>query len=384
MEITKTLLTKTCHFIIQTTFGNDLVAQESGSGTSGHLLRYPPPNGVPNQYYKFLIYHDPDKDRKFRMVVVGWPEFQVQLESDRARIVKFADSDYQRFIFKIAPPPTIETDKNKQWYYLQGIGVNLNFDFATHRYVFPSINSKDEAKLKLVPIDVVEPDTSKLQAPISLLNSEIKPPAHYINTEGDEWGNKVISKEAIPASLIKDEDYRTKSDQIKISPYYYLKREKFWSSKRLPIITLSKQNKTEVSEEYTSSFTSTDYQSVEKVIGHTFNASIEVYGKKTTEVGVQDSGLSASQKNEVGGSLKLAYQFQDQTTTLNQKTQSKEENIKKTLKKTYRQLDSNEGDIRLRHWVPVDRYTLTNSRGKIIGQWEHTDPNQITHQEVNR
>ncbi|MDO6597609.1 hypothetical protein Q4512_11845 [Oceanihabitans sp. 2_MG-2023] len=385
MEIIKTLTSKTCYFVIKTTFGPDFVAQESGSGTSGHLMRWTPPNTTTyNDYYKFLIYPDPTSEGKYRFVVVGWPEFQVQLESDRARMDKHKNSDFQRFIFKIAPPPAIEKDKTQEWNYLQGVGVNLNFDFASHRYVFPSTNSTDQTKLKFIPVDIIAPDTNRLKAPVKYSTSELAPPQNYEETNGEEWGTKVVSIEAIPAALITDDDYRNKSDQLSMSPYYYLKHERLWSAKQLQFITLSKNKKSTFDKEYTSAFKSSDYKSIEKTIGHTFNASIDVYGKRTGEVGVKDSGLSATAKDEVGAALKLAYQYQDQTKTIDQKTNSEEKSIKERIIQEYRQLDKDEGDIFIRHWMPVDRYTLTNSKGVEKGRWEYTNSNSPIPQECKR
>ena len=44
MEIIKTLLSKTCFFVIQTSFENDFIVQESSCRTSGHLMRGTPPD----------------------------------------------------------------------------------------------------------------------------------------------------------------------------------------------------------------------------------------------------------------------------------------------------------------------------------------------------
>ena len=385
MEVIKTLLSKTCFFVLKTTFDNDYVAQESGSGTSGHLMRWTPPNTTTfNDYYKFLIYPDPTSENEYRMVVVGWPELEVQLESNRARIVNKSDSDLQRFKFMIARPPAVEKDKNIEWYYLQGIGVKLHFDFASHRYVFPSSNPHDQAKLKFIAVDMVQPDATLVKAPIKLVDSEIAPPKNYTEVRGKEWGIKVISVDAIPAALIDDDDYRTKSDQVAMNPYYYLKHEKLWSSEQLDVITLSKNKKTKVDIGYTSAFKRSDYQSVEKTIGHTFSASLEIYGKKRDELSVGDEEGKASERKEIGASLKLAYQYQNQTKTVSQRTNSQETTIELRLTTEYRQLEPNEDDIFVKHWLLVDRYTLMNSKGGIKARWEYTGSNSPVPQEMSR
>jgi len=61
---------------------------------------------------------------------------------------------------------------------------------------------------------------------------------------------------------------------------------------------------------------------------------------------------------------------------------TKSENLKSVIEDEYRELADDEDDIQLRFWVSVDRYTLTNSNGEKIKQWEHTVPDRIVPQEV--
>lgn len=387
MEIIEKITTKTCFFVIKTTFKDQYIAQEKGSGRSGHLLRATPPNETTfNDYFKYLIYPDPIKEGTYRMVVLGHPDLQVILESNRARLQVYKDNDHQRFVFKIAPTPSIEGDKSKEWNYLQGVGVHLNFDFASHRYVYPTtpVNSKDQTKLKFIPVDIVAPDATKLKKIQIFSSSDLAPPQNYTETNGEEWGLKVVSIEAIPAVLITDDDYNTKIAQVSISPYYYLKHEVLWSAKQLTPITLSKNQQTTIEKGYTSAFKSSDYKSIEKTVGYTFNAAIEVHGSKTAEAGIKEGGESATVKNEVGASLKLAYQYQNQTKTINQSSNSEEKSISQTIKQTYRQLDKGENDILLYYWMRVDRYTLTNNKGVVKGNWDYTDSNTPVPQEQKR
>ncbi|WP_299766193.1 hypothetical protein [uncultured Dokdonia sp.] len=385
MEILKTLTTKTCFFKIQTSLKDQYIAQENGSGTSGHLWKRTLPNPSSfSDYSKFLLYPDPSSEGTYRIVVVGWPELEVILEHDRARIIHPQDSDLLRFNFQIAPRPASETDESQEWYYLNGIGVDLNFDFASHHYVFPSKNPYDLSKLKFVPVDIVQPKAENLQESIILTTSDLAPPQNYEEVATKEWGNKVISKQAIPAALITDTDYRTKSDQIKLSPYYYLQHEKLWSAEQLDIITLSKNQKTTIDTEYTSAFKSSDYKSVEKTVGHTFNTSIELYGKGSAEVGVSEGGETVKGRREVGATLKLAYQYQNQTKTINQSSNSEEKSIKERITQEYRQLKIDEDDIFLLHWLPIDRYTLFNSKGVIKGKWDYTSSSRPIPQEIKR
>lgn len=385
MKIIENIIKKTCSYVIKTTFDKNYLAQESGSGTSGHLMRYTPPNTTTfNDYYKFIIYPDPKSKGKYRMYVVGWPEYQIVLESDRARIEKYKDTDLQRFEFKIAQNPAIENDSNAEWNYLRGIGVNLNFDFASHGYVYPSSNTKDSAKFKLIPIDIVAPNPNKIQAPIKYSPEDLAPPENYTVPSSFEYGAKTISIEAIPAALINDDDYISKSDQIAISPYYYLKHEKLWIADESKSITLSDQRGTRVIEEYTVAFKSSDYKSVEKTIGHTFDASIEVYGKRTGEVGVSEDGVSATVKDEVGATVKLAYQYKNQTVTINNSSNSQEKTIKRTVEIDYPKLDKNEGDVFLYLWSPVDRYTLYNSKGVVKEKWDYVATSEPTPQKLLR
>ena len=179
------------------------------------------------------------------------------------------------------------------------------------------------------------------------------------------------SIEAIPAALVTDDDYQTKSDQISDSPYYYLKHEKLWSTNQLRVVTLTNNNKSEYVDKYCSAFKSSDYNSVERTIGHTFNAAVEINGKiKSGEM-------------EVGASVKLAYQYQDQTKKINLHTNSAEKNIIEKISKVYRQLNEDEDDIFIYHWIQVDRYTLTNSKGYVKGTWDYTSSTPIP-QEVKR
>lgn len=383
MEIVNTILKNTCHFLIKTTFEKDFLCQEYGSGTSGHLMRYPAPNGIPNEFFKFQIYPDPEKKGLFRIIVLGWPDFLVQMESDRALLATPKDSDLQRFEFFNAPPPLVEKDKSAEWYYLKGEGTKLYLDFASHRYVFPSNSSKDQTKLKFEAIDFVKPDPNKIQEKITLLEKDFTSPADFKITNGKEWNKKTISVEAIPASLINDNKYRTKSDQIALSPYYYLTHEKLWSSEQLNQVLISEYLTSEISEEIISSFKFDSYKSIEKTFGTTFDASINVYGKKSAEMGVEDGGASATATNEVGATLNLAYQFKDQTTLLDTETRSQEENIKKAIKFTYKKPEKgDEKDFYLRFWLIVDRYILEDSKGNEIGRWDHTNEKNFKVQKI--
>lgn len=386
MELLKTILSKTCVFIIKTSFRNSLIAQEWGSGQSGHLMRLSKPaDDKFNDYYKFIIYPDPETENTYRMIVSGWPDLHVQLENDRARVVKYEDTDFQKFKFQMALPPKIEIDPNKEWNYLLGLGVDKIFDFASHDYVFPSNNNADDrTKLRFLPIDIIKPDASKLLKPINYVVSDLAPPQNYKPTNGKEYGLKRISVEAIPAALITDDNYRNKIDQIAMSPYYYLKHEKLWSAEQLPVVTLSKNQKTKIDKEFTTAFKSSDYKSVEKTVGHTFSAAIELYGKLTGEVKAGDQEVSASGKREVGASLKLAYQYQNQTKTISQQTNSSEKTIREKIEREYRQLDKDEGDIFLYHWLPIDRFTLTNSSGVVKGNWDYISSDNPIPQEIQR
>ena len=373
MEVIKKIQSKTCYFVIQTSFENEFVVQESSCGTSGHLMRKPLENvDTYSDYNKFLIYPDPSSKGNYRLVVVGWPDLQVVLESNRARIVNFENSDKQRFKFKIAASPKIEKNKSNEWNYLVGVGENLNFDFASNKYVYPSKSTGDQTKLKFIPVDIVEPDATKIKTLVNFPAKELAPPQNYIKTKGNEWGNKVSSIEAIPAALITDDDYLSKVAQIADSPYYYLKHEILWSSKQLRVVTLTKNNKSEYVDNYISAFKSSDYKSVEKTIGHTFDASVEI-----------SANVNAGEV-EVGASAKLAYQYQDQTKKISTSSNSSEENISESIKQVYRQLDEDEGDIFIVHWIQVDRYTLTNSNGVLKGTWDYTNSNLPIPQEVKR
>jgi len=384
MELIKTVLSKTCVFVIETSWENSYVAQEWGSGESGHLMKWGRPEPNFNDYYKFFIYPDSETENTYRMVVLGWPDLQVQLESNRARIVNHQDTDYQKFKFQIAGPPKKEIDENKEWIYLYGIGVDKHFDFASHNYVYPTNNPNDVAKLKFIPVNIVNPDASKVRKPIEYMERDLAAPQKNEQTNGKEYGIKLISVEAIPAALITDDDYRNKIDQMTMSPYYYLKHEKLWSAEQLPIVTLSKYQTTVIDKEFTTAFKSSDYKSIENTVGHTFSATMELYSKLTGEVGVEDSGLSGSVKREVGASLKLGYQYQNQTKTISQQSSSEEKTIKETIKNTYRQLESNEEDIFIYHWLPVDRFTLTNSKGVVKGKWDYVSSGNPVPQEMKR
>lgn len=380
MDVLNNIISKTCFFIVKTTFGEDYLTQEHNWGTSGHLLRYR--HDGYDEYYKFLIYPDPDSEGKYRIINKGWPDHNVILESNRARIVRPEDSDYQRFEFKIASPPAIEKDKSQEWNYLVGTGVNLHVDFASHLYVYPSDNPGDRTKLKFTPADIVEPDATKVKAVVPSSNNEMKPPGDFVETNGEEWGHKEISIEAIPAALITDSDYRNKVDQLALSPYYYLKHEQLWSTKDLGITELSSYTKTTDEKKYYFAFNKSDYHSIEKTVGHTFNASIELHAKKTGEVSVKEGPAGASVKNEVGAALKLAYQYQNQTKTINQSSSFEESRFTDTIKVEYRQLKEDEEKFFYRHWLPIDRFTLTNSKGEVKGKWDYVGHKQHRSQKV--
>lgn len=380
MEIIKSITSKTSYFIVQTTYPDNYLVQEWGSGLSGHLMRYKPGDGKFNDYYKFLIYPDPDKDGTYRIVVKGWPDHQVILESNRARIVTKQDSDYQRFNFNIAQSPPTETDNDAEWNFLNGLGVQKHFDFASHGYVDPSSSSRVEARLKFIPVDEAAPDPKKIQKTIKLSDNDVAPPQNNVDTNGDEWGKKLVSIEAIPAALINDDDYNTKSTQVAKSPYYYLKQEIFWSSKNLPVVTLSADNDTSIEREYYTAFSSTSFKSVKKTIGHTFDATIEVKGSRSAEAGEE----GAKAKSEVGASLKLAYQYKNQTESINQSGSSSTVSLKETYKTTYPKLTPGERDIFVKHWVQVDRFTLTNSKGEVKGSWDYIYPKKVIPQRINR
>ena len=336
MDVIDNILSKTCFFILKTDYEKDCVIQEYANGTNGHLLRVSPSGGY-NDYFKFIIYPDPGGKENYRMINVGWPNHQVQLESNRAKIVNYQDTDYQRFKFRIAPNPASARYNQEEWYYLHGVGVNMHFGFATHRYVWPTSGNHDKAKMRIIPVDVVQPDRSRIQSS-SYTQSELDPPKNYVAVSGTEWGKKVISCEAIPAALITDEDYQNKRDQIALSPYYYLKHEKLWSRDKLPTVTITQYSAKEYEEEFFSEFKSEDYHSIEKTVGHTFDASLEVYAKKKGVTQASIGNMSASEEAEVGATLKLGYQYKNQTVTKNQSSNSKRESIRKKYKNSYPQL----------------------------------------------
>jgi hypothetical protein len=383
MVIDELINTKTCQFKIQTTFGDDLVCQEYGSGTSGHLMRYPP-KGASEQnlkYFKFIVYPDKEKDGYYNLVVAGWPQYHVILESNRARLAKPKDSDYQRFQFKIAPNPSIEKDPSQEWYYLVGEAVKLHFDFASHRYVYPSNNREDRTKLKFVPVDIVEPDKNRLSKQVRVPDespNQIKEKLKDLSkVTQKETPSVKISTEAIPAALINDDRFSSKIDQIKVSPYYYLTHEKLWSWKQTGSYTLKrfigKSEKIEIS----SAFKSEEYESIKKTIGHTFDASVEIYGKRTGEVGVEDSGVSGKVGNEIGGSVKLAYQYKDQTEKIKYKGQSSEERFTVTETTNVDPPENKEDEETIYFWAPVDRYTLRDTKGNLIKKWDHSDAKSV-------
>lgn len=374
MEVIKTIVSKTCYFVVKTAFEKNYLAQESGSGRSGHLMRWTPPNETTfNDYYKFIIYPDPDSKGAYRIIVVGWPDYHVVLESDRARIDPKKDTDLQRFNFQIAKRPLIEKDSAAEWNFLYGLGVNLHVDFASHAYVFPTNSSRDEAKLKFIPIDIVEPNPAKVQKVIKLSSEDQAPPKDNVDTNGKEWGIKTVSIEALPAALIDDSDYNTKSAQLSESPYYYLKHEVLWSSNHLPSVTLTNVSETVYEKRYTTAFKKTDMESVKKTIGHTFDATIEIKGSRSAEAGDDEGKI----KNEVGASLKLAYQYKNQTETLSQSGTTQEGGTYESVKTTYSKLDSGQEDIILKHWVQLDRFTLTNSKGVVKDSWDYVYPKSV-------
>lgn len=281
-------------------------------------------------------------------------------------------------------PPAIEPNKQEEWNYLHGVAVNKHFDFSTIRYVYPSASPRDGAKLKFIPVDLVQPDVSRVK-PASPSQKNVNPPEDFVTVHGKEYGLTHISTEAVPAALVKDDDYRNKSDQVTMSPYYYLKHEQLWCNKEdIGITELSKFKATTDTKEYSYAFSSSDYKSIEKTVGHTFNAEVVLSRKLTAEAGVSEGPASGSIKNELGATLKLAYQYQNQTKSINTSSSNEEKSFTDTLTVNYRQLKEDEDEFFFCHWVPVDRYTLTNSKGEVKQQWEYVGQKMIRSQKVKK
>lgn len=379
MNIDELINTKTCSFQIKTTFGDDLICLDYGSGTSGHLMRYPP-NGVSEQnlkYFKFIVYPDKEKKGCFNLVLVGYPQYHIILESNRARLATPKDSDYQRFRFKIAPIPSVEKDPSQEWYFLVGEAVKLHFDFASHRYVYPSNSWEDRTKLKFVPVDMKEPDKSKLSQPViipSLSPDQIREKLKdFSQVKNKETPAIKISTEAIPAALIDDDRFSSKIHQIESSPYYYLTHEKLYSYALNGTHTFKKGTSRTLEVKIYSAFKSEEYEKIEKTFGHTFDVSLELYTKRTGEVGVEDSGVSGKVTDEKGGSAKLSYQFQDQTTKTTGSSTSSERNVTVTETRTFEAPETDEEERMDYFWAKVDRYILEDENGKEIGRWDYSD-----------
>lgn len=388
MDLIKTITSKACYFLIHTGFReNDYLTQEYSLGLNGLLMHYPAQHDGVNNYYKFLIHPDPDHDGEYRMIMVGYPDYSVQFESDRARITPQDDNGYQRFIFNKAPTPEKFSDQDAHWYYIKSAEMKLNMGFASHGYVFAFNETHDETKFRFEPVDVIEP-IAELIIPASKTTEPSKPPKNMCATDGDEVGMVLVSQEAIPSAMINDENYNNKVDQLKMNPYYYLKYEKLWSAANTPIISLSKRRKTVRKVEYVSAFSSSDFQSIENTVGHSFSASIEASASMSSsdsDVQTLDDLVNTDKdKLTVSGSIKLAYQYQNQTKTLSEQQKSKSENLKTVIEDEYRELGDEEPDIQLRFWVSVDRYTLLDHTGKkVVKQWDHIVPDRIVPQEID-
>ncbi len=369
MKIKTTIAKTTGQFVIRTYINNEVVALDGS--IDPHLLHLPEPQDGWKENYKYLIYPDKDHPDQYRLIVVSHPNHYIHFDSS-AHLVPMMDDDHQRYEFQYAPKPTSASNKDEEWFYFHGVGVNYHFDFSTIRYVGPSDNDHDRAKLRFEMIDVVQPDEKKvvMSKPGEMGWDDAPKDNEKIN--GVKTKPKVISVEAIPAALIEDKDFRNKVHQMTMNPYYYLKWEKYWSAEGLMSIPLSHETSIEKEVKFRSSFSSSDYESVKKTVGHTFDVSLNAYIKKTGEVKVDEGDGSASDKTEVGGSVKLAYQYKNQTETLRGRNQNQSSSIEITETIHFDKLDSSESKKTAQFWVPVELFTLTNGEGDVVKQWTHT------------
>jgi hypothetical protein len=387
MDIFELLSKKTCFFKIKTNIENQYLVQEFGSGADGHLMRYPLQSPETDVYYQFLLYPDTKHSKQYRMMVVGWPDYQVELESNRAKIKKKSTSQQQLFTLKKTSPPATESDGKDDWYYLKGVGVDQLVGFASHGYVYPYEDSNDQHKLKFEPMAVVEPKALP-ELPEARQVSWPQPPENGQAVSGDEYGHVTISTEAIPAALVEDDEYLNKIDQVKLNPYYYLQWERLWTRRGFDSFSLSDKKKITKEVKYKYSFSSSDFSSFEKTIGKTFDVSLEAYAERKNSskisLGDGDSSASGEDTRTIGGKVKLAFQYQEQTKTLKQNNQSKSQDLEITNKVEYRQLEDHNNPVEVYLWAPVDRYTLSNGQGKVLKSWDYVVPNKLVDQEVER
>jgi|GEM_PF-5867005 len=374
MELIKKLLNQTCYFVGYTTEEGKILSQEYGSGTSGHLGKWPiPKDDKFAKYAEFLFYPDPNNSGEYRIIVVGWPGYHVILESNRARITAYADSAEQRFQFRLARKPANDFLAGKEWVYVKGVGTKKHFDFPS-RYLDPTNEDIDRAKLSFIPVKEVKPDLTQLVK--SDNEYLVIPPVDGEEILGGEYEPKVISVEALPAAIVEDDQYENKVAQIELNPYYYLRHEQLWSSKVVDSITLAHNMKTTKKITYSSHFKNSTYKSIEKTVGYTFDAAIELSGKGSVEGGEE----GAKAKAERGAKLNLAFQYKNQTKTIEGSDQVTENTVSQAVETHY----TNEKEntiLKMVRWVLIDRYTLMtgkNSNGEVAvkGTWDFVSPSE--------
>lgn len=361
MNFLEQLRSKAGYFYIRTPFGGDNNAVVQDGTKDGHLRTG---RKADSEYRKWLIYPEAGKGGQLRIIQKARPDHAVTLEPGRVKVLPFQDSDRQRFVLKnTTPPKNAPADaQGVQWYKIKmvaehdkGFGINsvgINFlsDYSISK-------SNDRTKFWFEPVDVVAPDASKMQATkIPMLAPK---PAHFdINTKNvTEWGKQRVSVEAIPATVINTNDYSIKMEQMADNPYYYLECWTMWIKKEETTLTHGTVKST---IQITDAFSRTDYESIERTIGHMFKMEA-------------DFGYDPGQGGGPKGSVKLTYQFNQQTKSLRGTSNTVDWSRVKTDEYTPPNPPADGSYNTERVWIPLYRYLLKDGKENVVDSWDYED-----------
>lgn len=251
-----------------------------------------------------------------------------------------------------------------QWYKIQS-AINKDKGFGVNSVGIPFLSDynlsqdNDRTKFWFEPVQTVAPDHRKLKSPVAVDFSQ-KPQDHDASTKNTkEWRKQLVSVEAIPAAMVNLNRYSSKIDQIMDNPYYYLEYHTLW--KKRNEFTLSAgtiKNTIQV----TDAFSKTEYESVEKTIGHLFKTEVEAGIKGKTKTGLK-----------AFGSIKLTYQFTTQTKTLKGSSNTADWSVVKTEERTLPALPADGSYNTECEWVPVHQYIMKDARGQVAETWNYEE-----------